>query len=170
MLLHDSRRDARSDDGELVLLADQDRTRWDHEQIADGRAELDRAIALGGRGPYVLQAAVASLHASDPTDWTEIAELYAELVRVTGSAVVELNRAVAVAEVQGPDVALRIVDALELDGYRYFHSTRADLLRRLDRTDEARAAYRAAIGLTDDEVERRFLQRRLAALTERPGD
>jgi RNA polymerase sigma-70 factor (ECF subfamily) len=170
MLLHDSRRDARSDDGELVLLADQDRTRWDHEQIADGRAELDRAIALGGRGPYVLQAAIASLHASDPTDWTEIAELYAELVRVTGSAVVELNRAVAVAEVQGPDVALRIVDALELDGYRYFHSTRADLLRRLDRTDEARAAYRAAIGLTDDEVERRFLQRRLAALTERPGD
>jgi len=161
MLLVDSRRDARTRDGELVLLADQDRTRWDHPQIAAGREALDHAIAVGGRGPYVLQAAIASLHAADPTDWAQIAGLYGELARVTGSPVVELNRAVAVAEVDGPAAALELVDAIGLDDYRYLHATRADLLRRLGRTDEAAAAYGRALALTDDDTERRFLERRL---------
>lgn len=165
MRFHDSRRDARSVDGELVLLADQDRSRWDLDEVAEGRASLDRAIALGGREPYVLQAAIASLHAEDPTDWPQIVTLYGELVRLTGSPVVELNRAVAVAEVAGPEAGLGIVDALDLDGYRYLHATRAELLRRLARTDEARAAYERALALTADEVDRRFLQRRLAELT-----
>ena len=110
MLLHDSRREARFRDGELVLLADQDRSRWNTAQIAAGRAELDRALALGGRGPYVLQAAIASLHAEAPCDWAQIAALYGELGRLTGSPVVELNRAIAVAETEGPEAGLRIVD------------------------------------------------------------
>ncbi len=143
MLLHDSRRDARFVDGERVLLDDQDRALWDEGQIADGRAALDRALAQHGRGPYVLQAAIASLHADDPHDWRQIALLYAELGRLTGSPVVELNRAVAVAEAEGPEAGLAIIDALALDDYRYLHSTRGELLRRLDRPDEARAAYRA---------------------------
>jgi RNA polymerase sigma-70 factor (ECF subfamily) len=164
MLLHDARRDARFTGGELVLLADQDRSLYDDRQIDAGRRSLDRALALGGRGAYVLQAAIASLHAEDPLDWDEIATLYLELARLTGSPVVELNRAVAVAEVGSPAEALRIVDALELDGYRYFHSTRADLLRRLDRPDEARAAYERALALTVDEAEQRFLAGRIAAL------
>ena len=138
MLLHDSRCEARFSDSELVLLGDQDRSRWDTRQIAEGRAELDRALALGGRGPYVLQAAIASLHAEAPCDWAQIAALYGELGRLTGSPVVELNRAIAVAEVEGPEAGLRIVDGLGLDDFRYLHSTRAELLRRLGRTDEAR--------------------------------
>ena len=162
MTIHDSRREARLVDGELVLLADQDRTRWDHGQIAAGRRHLDRALALGGRGPYVVQAAIASLHADDPKDWAQIAALYGELGRLTGSAVVELNRAAAVAEVDGPEAALRILDALALDDYRYLHATRADLLRRLGRVDEAAVAYRRARELTIDPAERRFLERRLA--------
>ena len=164
MLLQDSRRDARARDGELVLLADQDRSRWDHEQLARGRAELDAALALDGRGPYVLQAAISLLHAEDVPDWARIAELYGELARVTGSPVVELNRAVAVAEIDGPEAALRIVDALDLDDYRYLHSTRADLLRRLARIDEARDSYARALALTPNEIERRFLERRIAEL------
>jgi RNA polymerase sigma-70 factor (ECF subfamily) len=164
MLLHDSRGQARFDDGELVLLGDQDRSRWNTQQIADGRAELHRALALGGRGPYVLQAAIASLHAETPCDWAQIAALYAELGRLTGSPVVELNRAIAVAEAEGPDAGLRIVDGLGLHDFRYLHSTRADLLRRLGRTWEAREAYRRARSLTDDGAERRFLERRLAEL------
>ena len=164
MLLHDARRDARFKDGELVLLADQDRSLYDRAEIDAGRASLDRAVALGGRGPYVLQAAIASLHADDPRDWQEIESLYGELARLTGSPVVELNRAVAVAEVHGPEEALRIVDRLDLDGYRYLHSTRADLLRRLDRRVEARQAYERALALTVDEVEQRFLAGRLATL------
>ena len=107
MLLHDSRREARFRDGELVLLGDQDRSRWNTEQIAAGRAELDRALALGGRGSYVLQAAIASLHAEIPCDWAQIAALYEELARLTGSPVVELNRAIAVAETEGPEAGLR---------------------------------------------------------------
>ena len=144
MLLHDSRRETRFSDGELVLLGDQDRSRWNTAQIAAGRAELDRALALGGRGPYVLQAAIASLHAETPCDWAQIAALYGELGRLTGSPVVELNRAIAVAETDGPEAGLRIVDGLGLDDFRYLHSTRAELLRRLGRTDEAREAYRRA--------------------------
>ncbi len=169
MLLHDSRRHARFRDSEIVLLDDQDRSRWDARQIVDGRAELDRALALGGRGPYVLQAAVASLHAETPCDWAQLAELYRELARLTGSPVVELNRAIAVAEAGDAEAGLRIVDALGLDDFRYLHSTRAELLRRLGRTVEARAAYRLARDLTDDGPERRFLERRLTELAATPG-
>ncbi len=164
MLLHDSRRHARFRDGELVLLGDQDRSRWDSGQIAAGRAALDRALALAGRGPYVLQAAIASLHAEVPCDWPQIAALYGELTRLTGSPVVELNRAIAVAETDGPEAGLRIVDQLGLGDFRYLHSTRAELLRRLGRTGEARAAYLRARELTDDGAERRFLERRLTEL------
>jgi RNA polymerase sigma-70 factor (ECF subfamily) len=164
MLLLDARRDARFDGDDLVLLADQDRTLWDWKQIADGRAVLDRAIALRGRGPYVVQAAIASLHADEPRDWTEIAALYGELARLTDSPVVELTRAVAVAEQQGPQAGLDIVDGLALEDYRYLHSTRGELLRRLGRTEEARAAYRRALALVHDDAERRLLERRLAEL------
>jgi RNA polymerase sigma-70 factor (ECF subfamily) len=167
MLCHDARRGARFAGDELVLLADQDRSRWDAAQIAAGRAALDRAIALRGRGPYVLQAAIASLQAEPEVDWPQVAELYAGLARLTGSPVVELNRAVAVAEAGDPDAALAIVDGLALDDYRYLQSTRAELLRRLDRPDEARAACERALALTTAPPERRFLERRLAAL--RPG-
>ncbi|HST13629.1 MAG TPA: sigma-70 family RNA polymerase sigma factor [Gaiellaceae bacterium] len=164
MLLHDARRAARFVDGELVLLADQDRSLYDDEKIALGRESLDRALALRGRGPYVLQAAIASVHLDEPTDWTEIATLYAELARVTASPVVELNRAVAIAEADGPEAGLRIVDTLQLTDYRYFHSTRGELLRRLERRPEARAAFERALALTPDGAERRFLERRLTDL------
>jgi RNA polymerase sigma-70 factor (ECF subfamily) len=162
MLIHHARRDARFVDGELVLLADQDRARYDTAEIAAGQAALERALALRGRGPYVLQAAIAALHASEPVDWAEVAALYGRLARLTASPVVELNRAVAVAEVAGPAEGLRLVDALSLDGYRYFHAARADLLRRLDRTAEAAREYTRALELTDAGPERRFLERRLA--------
>jgi RNA polymerase sigma-70 factor (ECF subfamily) len=165
MLLNDSRRDARFAGGELVLLADQDRALWDGDEIEAGRAALDRALALGGRGPYVLQAAIASLHAEEELDWAEIAALSGELARVAPSPVVELNRAVAVAEADGLEAGLAAMDALEgLDGYHYLHAARADLLRRLGRADEARAAYERALELVASEPERRFLEGRLAAL------
>jgi RNA polymerase sigma-70 factor (ECF subfamily) len=164
MLLHDARRRARFRDGELVLIADQDRTLWDSAQIGEGQAVLDRAIALRGRGPYVLQAAIASLHADDPPDWPEIAALYRRLAQVTGSPVVELNRAIAVAEADGPEAGLAIVERLDLADYRYLHSTRAELLRRLGRHAEARGAYRRALELADDDAERRLLERRLGEL------
>ena len=164
MLLHDARREARFRGGELVLLADQDRSLWDTAQIADGRAALDRALALHGRGPYVVQAAIASLHADEPRDWPQIAALYGQLVRLTDSPVVELNRAVAVAEADGPEAGLGIVDRLALEDYRYLHSTRGELLRRLGRTEEARHAYRRALALVDDDAERRLLEGRLAEL------
>jgi RNA polymerase sigma-70 factor (ECF subfamily) len=164
MRLHHARRRARFIDGELIRLADQDRSLWDTDQIASGRADLDRALALRGRGPYVLQAAIASLQVDDPIDWAEISALYEQLARLTGSPVVELNRAVAVAEAGSPDEALAIVDRLSLDGYRYLHSTRAELLRRLDRPEEAAAAYRRALELTDGDAEVRFLRERLASL------
>src|SRR5205807_6530424 len=119
MLLHDSRRDARYHEGELILLGEQDRRLWNRAQIAEGKAVLDRALALRGRGPYVLQAAIAALHADEPRDWKQIAALYGELARVTGSPVVELNRAIALAEDQGAEVGLELVDRLELDDFRY---------------------------------------------------
>jgi RNA polymerase sigma-70 factor, ECF subfamily len=168
MLLHDSRRATRFKDGELVLLANQDRTRWDDEQIEAGRKALDRALALGGRGRggvYVLQAAIAALHAEDTCDWPRIAALYGELARLTSSPVVELNRAVALAEAEGLEQGLVAVDALEgLEDYHYFHAVRADLLRRLGRPVDARAAYGRALDLTHSEPERRFLARRVAEL------
>lgn len=160
MLLLDARRDARTDGDELVLLADQDPARWDAAEIAAGRAALDRALALGGRGPHVIQAAIASLHAATPRDQAQIAALYGELSRITGSPVVELNRAIAVADSEGPEAGLAIVDQLDLDGYHYFHAARADLLARAGRTDEAIAAYDRALALVHDDAERRLLERR----------
>jgi len=166
MLLHDARREARFRDGELVLLADQDPALWDAEQIAAGRLVLDRALALRGRGPYVLQAAIASLHADEPRDWPQIAALFGELARLTDSPVVELSRAVAVAEADGPQAGLEIVEALDvdLDEYRYLHATRGELLSRLGRTADAREAYARALALAHDDAERRLLERRLAEL------
>jgi RNA polymerase sigma-70 factor (ECF subfamily) len=165
MLCHDARRAARFDGDELVLLEDQDRSLWDAEQLAEGRALIDRALALRGRGSYVLQAAIASLQARDPIDWAQIAALYDELAALTRSPVVELNRAVAVAQAGSPDDALLIIDRLDLDEYQYLHSTRAELLRRLGRTADARAAYERALELARAEPERRFLQRRLNELS-----
>ncbi len=164
MLLNDSRRHARMRDDQLVLLDDQDRSLWNERQIADGRSLLERATALRGSGPYVLQAAIADLHISQPRDWEQIAVLYGELGHLTGSPVVELNRAIAVGEIAGPGAALELLDALALDDYRYFHSTRAAVLRRLGRDDEARLAYERALELTAAGPEQRFLAMRLAEL------
>jgi RNA polymerase sigma-70 factor (ECF subfamily) len=164
MLLNDARRDARFADGAVVLLRDQDRALWDLDQMEQGRAELDRALALGDRGPYVLQAALASLHSEDPQDWPRIADLYGELGRLTGSPVVELNRAVAIAESGDAEGALALVERLDLDRYHYLHATRAELLRRLGRTEEARAAYDRALELVHSDAERRLLERRAAEL------
>jgi RNA polymerase sigma-70 factor, ECF subfamily len=190
MLLHDARRAARFDGQDLVLLPAQDRTRWDWRQIEQARALLDRALlapaqsargqsaraqiaralldpalldpAALRRGQYVIQAAIASLQAEPRLDWPQIAALYAELGDLTGSDVVRLNRAVAIAEAEGPAAALALVDALDLPGYQYWYSTRAELLRRLGRADEARAAYRQALVLARTAPERRFLERRIA--------
>jgi RNA polymerase sigma-70 factor, ECF subfamily len=169
MLLQHSRRDARTDaDGRLVLLEDQDRARWDHEMIDEGLSVLDGALALRGPGPYQLQAAIAALHAQAPrpddTDWPEIASLYRALATATPSPVVELNRAVAVAMADGPSAGLRLVDALagELEDYHLFHAARADLLRRLERREEAETAYRRALALVTNPAERAFLEGRLA--------
>ena len=164
MLVNDARREARFVDGDLVLLRDQDRSRWDADRIDAAKAEVDRAVALGGHGPYVLQAAIAALHTEDPQDWPQIAALYGELGRLTGSPVVELNRAAAIAEGGDLEGALRLVDGLDLDGYHYLHSTRAELLRRLDLVEEARVEYGRALELVHSDVERRFLDRRLAEL------
>jgi RNA polymerase sigma-70 factor (ECF subfamily) len=165
MLLNDARREARFDGGELVLLADQDRSRWNAAQVARGREALARALALHGRGAYVIQAAIASLHMEEPLDWPQIAALYGELVALTGSTVVELNRAIAMAEAEGTEAGLAVVDRLDLEGYQYFHSTRADLLRRLGRTNEAQTEYERALELAHTEPERRFLRRRVAEVS-----
>jgi RNA polymerase sigma-70 factor, ECF subfamily len=165
MLLHDSRRQARFRDGERVLLADQDRSLWNVEKIDAGRAVLDRALAVPGHGPYVVQAAIAALHLERSPDWAEIAALYGELAALTGSRVVELNRAAAVGEAQGPEAGLAILDRLTgLEDYTYLHSTRAELLRRLGRSGEAHDAYRRAIALARDDAERRLFERRAAEL------
>jgi RNA polymerase sigma-70 factor (ECF subfamily) len=161
MMIHHARRLARFSGEDLVLLDDQDRSLWDMRQIAAGRAVLDRALALGGRGAYVIQAAIASLQTRERIDWPQVAELYRRLVELTGSPVVELNRAAALAQAGDPAAALHAVDRLDLDGYLYFHSTRGELLRRLGRDDEARAAYRRALDLATSTPERRFLTRRL---------
>ncbi len=164
MLLHDSRRDARFRAGELVLLADQDRSLWNAASIDEGRLLLARALALHGRGPYVVQAAIAALHTEQPTDWRQIAALYGELVRLTDSPVVSLNRAIAVAETEGPEAGLALIDGLALDDFHYLHAARAELLRRAGRTAEARAAYDRALALVHLEAERRHLERRLTDL------
>ncbi len=167
MLANDARSEARFADGELVLLGDQDRALWDEKQIGLGRTALDRAMALGGRGPYVLQAAIAILHTEEDVDWPQIATLYGELARLTGSPVVELNRAAAIAEAGDPEAALELVDGLEIENYHYLHSTRGELLRRLDRPDEAREEYERSLGLVHSDAERRFLERRLESLRAR---
>jgi RNA polymerase sigma-70 factor, ECF subfamily len=164
MMIHHARRRARFSGEDLVLLGDQDRSLWDHEQIAAGRAALDRGLALSGRGAYVIQAAIASLQTAEPIDWPQVAELYRRLADLTGSAVVELNGAVALAQAGDPAAALAAVERLDLDGYLYFHSTRGELLRRLGRDDEARAAYRRALELAASVPEQRFLTRRLEEL------
>jgi RNA polymerase sigma-70 factor (ECF subfamily) len=164
MMIHHARRRARFSGEDLVLLGDQDRSLWDLRQIAAGRALLDRAIALGGRGAYVVQAVIASLQTRERIDWPKVADLYRRLVELTGSPVVELNRAVAVAQAGDPAAALRAVNRLDLGRYLYFHSTRGELLRRLGRDDEARAAYRRALELATSTPERRFLTRRLEQL------
>jgi RNA polymerase sigma-70 factor (ECF subfamily) len=170
MLLHDARREARTGpEGELVLLEDQDRSRWDPSEIAEGRDALGRAIRMGRPGPYQVQAAIAALHdaamEAGATDWREIAILYGRLAELAPSPVVELNRAVAIAMADGPAAGLALLDALavdgQLDGYSYFHAARADLLRRLGRFASAADAYRTALALTTNEVERAFLMGRL---------
>ena len=167
MLLNDARREARFAEGELVLLRDQDRALWDAERIAAGRRSLDSALALGGRGPYVLQAAIAALHVEDPVDWAQVAALYEQLATATGSEVVELNRAAALAEAGDVEAGLALADGLELERYHYLHATRAELLRRLGRVDEARDAYDRALALVQAEPERRFLEQRRSELTQR---
>jgi RNA polymerase sigma-70 factor (ECF subfamily) len=164
MLLHDARRDARFADGAIVLLAEQDRALWNRDAIVAGRERLDRALALGGDGPYVLQAAIASLHLDDPPDWPELAALYGALGRRTGSDVVRLNAAVAIAEAGDVGTALGLVDELALDRYHYLHATRAELLRRLERNEDARQAYDLALELVESDKERQFLERRRAGL------
>jgi RNA polymerase sigma-70 factor (ECF subfamily) len=167
MLLHDARRGARMREGEIVLLDDQDRALWDEQQIREGRKLLQQAITRGETGPYALQAAVADLHLQQPRDWRQIAALYRTLSLQTGSPVVELNRAIAVAELDGPEAGLAILDGLDLGHYRYFHSARADLLRRAGRDDEARHAYRRALELAQTDAERRSLNDQLTRLS--PG-
>jgi RNA polymerase sigma-70 factor, ECF subfamily len=164
MMLHHARRAARFHQGELVLLADQDRSLWDTEEIAHARELLERAIALRGRGAYVLQAAIASLQAEDPIDWDEVSALYAQLAALTRSPVVELNRAVAIAQAGEPERALELVARIELPNYRYLHSTKAELLRRLGRVEDARDAYARALELAGSDPERRFLRDRIATL------
>ena len=164
MLVHHARREARFAGDQLVLLSDQDRSLWDASEIAAGRATLERAIALRGRGPYVLQAAIASLQTDEQIDWGQVAALYGQLAAITRSPVVQLNRAVAIAQSDATEQALELVEHLELDDYQYLHSTRAELLRRLGRTEDARAAYRQALALASSERERRFLERRIAEL------
>ncbi|HEU4473692.1 MAG TPA: RNA polymerase sigma factor [Gemmatimonadales bacterium] len=174
MLLHESRRAARtSPDGDLVLLDEQDRSRWNGDQIAEGSALLDEALSSRAFGPYTLQAAIAAAHAGAPsaaaTDWSRIVGLYDVLLRADPSPVVELNRAAAVAMRDGPETGLALVDAIfargDLTDYHLAHSARADLCRRLGREHEARASYRRALDLTRQEPERRFIERRLRELT-----
>jgi RNA polymerase sigma-70 factor (ECF subfamily) len=170
MLLIESRRAARTSPlGGLVLLADQDRSLWDRGLIADGQAIVRQCLRRSQPGPYQLQAAINAVHSDAPTaaatDWRQILQLYDQLLSLAPSPVVALNRAVAVAEVDGTDAALSLVDDLDLDGYHLFHAIRADLLRRLGRNAEAALAYEAAIALTENASERDFLQRRLQALT-----
>jgi RNA polymerase sigma-70 factor, ECF subfamily len=173
MLFHDSRRHARvTRTGELVLLDDQDRSLWDARQIAEGTALVERSLETRRIGPYTLQAAIAAVHAraetAAATDWDQIASLYDVLARVEPSPVVELNRAAAVAMRDGPAAGLALIDEIlargDLADYHLAHSARAELCRRLGRTAEARASYERALALTRQEPERRFLERRLAAL------
>jgi len=169
MLLIEARRPARANrDGVLVPLAEQDRSLWEGELIAEGQSIVRRCLRRNQPGPYQVQAAINAVHSDAPTagstDWRQIVQLYNQLLSLTASPVVALNRAVAVAEVDGPAAGLALVDSLDLDGYHLYHAIRADLLRRLGRQSEAAEAYAAAIARTENAAEREFLQRRLAAL------
>jgi RNA polymerase sigma-70 factor (ECF subfamily) len=170
MLLTEARRRSRVAGGELVLLREQDRGGWDRELIAEGHALVRECLAIGRPGQYQLLAAINAVHTDAPTaadtDWSQIATLYGQLYALTPSPVVALNRAVVIAELDGPEVGLAEVDRLSLDGYHLWHATRADLLRRLGRSAEARAAYDAALARTDNEAERAFLTRRRGQLAE----
>jgi len=166
MLLHDARREARTtSDGAIVLLAEQDRARWNADRIAEGVRVLERALSLRNPGPYQLQAAIGALHVEarrpEETDWEQIAGLYATLARMDGSPIVALNRAVAVAMAEGPEHGLKLIEAIELPGYHLLPATRADLLRRLDRLDEAAVAYAEALELEMNAADRAYLERRL---------
>jgi RNA polymerase sigma-70 factor (ECF subfamily) len=170
MLLVESRRTARlTPEGGIVLLADQDRRRWNHALIAEGQGIVRFCLRRNQPGPYQIQAAINAVHTdaatADATDWRQILQLYDQLMALTPSPVVALNRAVALGEVEGPDAALHLVDALALDRYYLFHAIRADLLRRLDRTADAALAYDAAIARTENAAEREFLRRRRHALS-----
>jgi RNA polymerase sigma-70 factor (ECF subfamily) len=175
MTLHDARRSARFDsDGEMVLLADQDRGLWDQARIATGLGLLDRAWRLGVAGPYVLQAAIAAEHAGAPraedTDWARIVSLYDALRMTDSSPVIELNRAVAMAMAEGPELGLAELERIEgLDRYHLLHSSRGELLRRLGRSEEASASFERALELATNPAERRLLERRLAEVPRRPG-
>ncbi len=169
MLINHARSSARFQGDELVLLDDQDRSLWDQHQIEAGRELLARGLALYGSGTggsYLIQAAIAELHLQEPRDWAKIAFLYQRLEQLSGSPVVTMNRAIAVGELEGPEAGLALLDGLELGDYRYYHSTRADFLRRLGRDHEARAAYTRALELTQPGPEQRFLQKRLAGLAD----
>jgi RNA polymerase sigma-70 factor, ECF subfamily len=164
MLLHDSRRHARLEGGDIVLLEDQDRWLWDEDEITEGRALVEAALRRRQPGPYQLQAAIAACHTGEESDWPQIVLLYDELLRLQPSPVIELNRAVAVAMTDGPEAGLAAIGRIDgLDGYLHFHSARADILRRLGRTDEARAAYERALALGPNEAERRFLEDRVSS-------
>jgi RNA polymerase sigma-70 factor (ECF subfamily) len=161
MLLVESRRAARtSARGDLVPLADQDRDRWDRALIAEGQEIVRRCLRRNQPGPYQIQAAINAVHSDPPTDWSQVLQLYDQLLAIAPSPVVALNRAVAVAELDGPEAALALVDSLELGGYHVFHAVRADLLRRLGRSSEAAREYEAAIARSENAVERDFLRRR----------
>jgi RNA polymerase sigma-70 factor (ECF subfamily) len=177
MMLHDARRPARVDPaGDLVTLDEQDRTLWDQELIAEGATICERALRRGRAGPFQLQAAIAACHATAPlatqTDWPQIVGLYAQLARIAPSPIVDLNRAVAIGMVSGPEAALRLVDAIagsgQLDTYYLLHATRADLLRRAGRGQEAAEHYRSALALAPTDAERRFLSDRLSRCPPRP--
>ena len=163
MLLHDARREARTaGDGSIVLLADQDRNRWSRPRIEEGTRVLERALSHRRPGPYQLQAAIAALHLEDETDWPQIVGLYEQLELLTPSPVVALNRAVAVAMAEGPERGLELAERIDLPDYHLLHAARADFLRRLDRSEEAAAAYRDALALEMNAADRAFLERRLA--------
>ncbi len=170
MLFHDARREARTAaDGAIVLLAEQDRERWNSERIAEGVRVLERAMSLRNPGPYQLQAAIGSLHVEarrpEETDWAQIASLYDALTRMDASPIVALNRAVAVAMAEGPERGLELIDAIELPGYHLLPATRADLLRRLDRREEAAGAYAEALELEMNAADRAYLERRLGEVS-----
>jgi RNA polymerase sigma-70 factor, ECF subfamily len=164
MLFHDSRREARTTpEGELILLEDQDRSLWNRDRIEEGRRMLERAVAFGSPGPYQLQAAIAAVHSEQTTDWSQVAALYQQLALVAPSPIVDLNRAVAVAMADGLDEGLDLIAQIQgLDDYHLLHAARADLLRRLGRRDEAAGAYRRALALDPNPVERAYLERRLS--------